>query len=234
MWGGLLKSILDSDLHIILDSVKTSKNSRYNRNRIAGKGEPAWLTIPYLGFNREKEIMNQTLDTSLSTKNKIINFFSNRYSETIYFKNSLEILESTLNVKYKEKNICSIYNNFLGSLKNIGIPISDTIFASNLLSAEKDLNDLKGIQIVNRILKKVNAKIYLGAENTLNYAAPSEYTIPQVWIQKFTSEPYPQINSNSQYEFIPNLSILDMFSYLSKDQILNNLEQSNQWVKYIN
>ena len=178
--------------------------------------------------------MNQTLDTSLSTKNKIINFFSNRYSETIYFKNSLEILESTLNVKYKEKNICSIYNNFLGSLKNIGIPISDTIFASNLLSAEKDLNDLKGIQIVNRILKIVNAKIYLGAENTLNYAAPSEYTIPQVWIQKFTSEPYPQINSNSQYEFIPNLSILDMISYLSKDQILNNLEQSNQWVKYIN
>ncbi len=234
MWGGLLKSISDSDLHIILDSVKSSKNSRYNRNRIAGKGEPAWLTIPYLGFKREKEIMNQTLDTSLSTKVKLVNFFSNRYSDSIYFKNSLAILESTLNVKYKEKNMCIIYKKFLDSLKKIGLPIPNTIFASNLLSDDKDFNDLKGIQVVNRILKKVNAEIYLGSENTLNYAVPSEYYVPQVWIQKFTAAPYPQINSNSKYEFIPNLSILDMISYLNKDQILNNLQQSNQWIKYIN
>ena len=61
MWGGLLKSIIDSDLHIILDVVKSSKNSRYNRNKIAGKGAPSWVTIPYLGFKREKEIMNQIL-----------------------------------------------------------------------------------------------------------------------------------------------------------------------------
>ena len=234
MWGGLLKSILDSDLHIILDSVKSSKNSRYNRNRIAGKGEPAWLTIPYLGFKREKEIMNQTLDTSLSTKLKILNFFSNRYSDTIYYKNSLEILKSTLNVKNEEEKICTIYKKFLDSLKNIGIPISNTIYASNLLSEEEDLNNLKGIQIVNRILKKVNAKIYLGSENTLNYALPSEYTVDQVWIQKFTASPYPQINLKTENEFIPNLSILDMISYLNKDEILNSLERSNKWVKYIN
>ena len=232
MWGGLLKSILDSDLHIILDSVKSSKNSRYNRNRIAGKGETAWLTIPYLNFKREKEIMNQTLDTSLSTKLKIVNFFSNRYSDSIYYKKSLEILNSTLNVKNEEEKMCIIYKKFLDSLKNIGIPISNTIYASNLLS-EEDLNNLKGIQIVNRILKKVNAKIYLGSENTLNYALPSEYYVDQVWIQKFTASPYPQINLNTENEFIPNLSILDMISFLNKDQILNNLEQSNQWVKYI-
>ena len=40
--------------------------------------------------------MHQTLDTSLVTKNKLINFFTNRYSESIYFENSLEILKSTL------------------------------------------------------------------------------------------------------------------------------------------
>ena len=64
MWGGLLKSIIDSDLHIILDTVKSSKNSRYNRNKIAGRGDPAWITIPYLGFKRERKIMHQILDTS--------------------------------------------------------------------------------------------------------------------------------------------------------------------------
>ena len=234
MWGGLVKSIIDSDLHIILDVVKSSKNSRYNRNRIAGKGDPSWLTIPYLGFKRDKEIMNQTLDTSLATKKKIINFFSKRYSETILFKNSLEILETTLNFNEEEKKICSVYENFLSSLKDIGLPISKTVFASNLLSKEEYLNDLKGIKLVNRLLKKVNAKIYLGSENTLNYAAPSEYNVPQVWIQKFTSEPYSQIRLNNDSQFIPNLSILDIVSYLNKDQILENLGKSNHWVKYIN
>ena len=98
--------------------------------------------------------MNQTLDTSLSTKLKIVNFFSNRYSDSIYYEKSLEILNSTLNVKNEEEKMCTIYKKFLDSLKNIGIPISNTIYASNLLSEEEDLNNLKGIQIVNRILKK--------------------------------------------------------------------------------
>ena len=178
--------------------------------------------------------MNQTLDTSLSTKLKIVNFFSNRYSDSIYYEKSKEILNSTLNVKNEKEKMCTIYKKFLDSLKNIGIPIANTIYASNLLSEEEDLNNLKGIQIVNRILKKVNAKIYLASENTLNYALPSEYHVDQVWIQKFTASPYPQINLNTENEFIPNLSILDMISFLNKDQILNNLDRSNQWVKYIN
>ena len=56
----------------------------------------------------------------------------------------------------------------------------------------------------------------------------------QVLIQKFTAAPYSQIRFNTNSEFIPNLSILDITSYLNKDQILENLEQSNDWGKYIN
>ena len=56
MWGGLLKSIIDSDLHIILDIVSSSKNSRYNRNKIEGKNDPIWLTIPFIEFKRSKLI----------------------------------------------------------------------------------------------------------------------------------------------------------------------------------
>ena len=57
--------------------------------------------------------------------------------------------------------------------------------------------------------------------------------VNQVLIQKFTASPYTT-NKNTENDFIPNLSILDMISFLNKDQILNNLERSNQWVKYIN
>ncbi len=234
MWGGLLKSILESDLHIILDTVKSSKNSRYNRNKIAGVGNPTWLTIPYVGFKREKQILNQSLDTSLITRQKIITFFANRYSKSIYFDKSLEILKSTLSVHEKETNICIIYNNFLNAIKNIGFPICPTLFASNILGKGKDFDDLKGVQLINKLLEKVSANIYLASENTLNYASPSQYNVSQVWIQKFTSKSYLQNNLNNKIEFIPNLSILDMTAYLSKDEILTNLHQSNKWEKYFN
>ena len=67
MWGGLLKTIIDSDLHIVLDIVKSSKNCIYNRNKIAGEGDPAWLTIPFIDFKRSKIIKDQKLDTSNKT-----------------------------------------------------------------------------------------------------------------------------------------------------------------------
>ena len=79
---------------LILDIVRSSKNSRYNRNKIAGAGEESWLTIPFVDFKREKLIMNQYLDTSESTKKKLINFFKSRYSDAPYYKNSLQILET--------------------------------------------------------------------------------------------------------------------------------------------
>lgn len=233
MWGGLLKSIIDSDLHIILDIVKSSKNSRYNRNKIAGDGEPIWLTIPFIEFKREKLIKNQNLDTSTITKKKIIDCFSNRYKNTTYFNNSQKILKTTLDFDSTQTNICKIYMRFLNTLKNYGLPICNIKFASEILNNEFAGNELRGINLVNTLLKDVKAETYLGSENTINYAKPSDYFVPKIWIQKFYGRSYFPKDSDNSQEFIPNLSILDMLSYLDKEDILKNLDNSNIWVKNI-
>ena len=230
MWGGLLKSIIDSDLHIVLDVVKSSKNSRYNRNKIAGEGNEAWLTIPFIDFKREKRIMYQNLDTSALVRNNLVNFFKNRYSKTTYYKNSLEILISTLEVDINKSNLCLIYKNFLNALKNFGLPICDIKFASDLIKIDNKETQVKGIDLVNNLLRQVNAKTYLGSENTLNYASADNYDVSEVLIQKFSAQEYLQIDYKKN-KFIPNLSLLDMVSYLKKDEILKNLENSNSWEK---
>ena len=112
MWCGLLKSLIDSDYHIILDNVKASKNSRYNRNLIAGNNKIKWLTIPYKNFSRNLLIKNLILDTSEKSQNNLKNTFIERYKNAPFFENSKNILESTFLTEYEETNLVVIYEKF--------------------------------------------------------------------------------------------------------------------------
>ena len=235
MWCGLLKTLIESDFHIILDVVKSSKNARYNRNKIAGIGKPMWFTIPFKNFKREKLIKDQILNTSSNTNKNLLNLFSLRYSNSCNFNNSYKVVSSTINCEKEETELCLIYTNFLNSLKDIGLPICNFEFASNLLLKNK-FENFKNTDLVNLLLDYVEADTYLCSENSLNYASPSEYKVREVWSQKFISNPYPYtlFNSKINTEFIPNLSSLDIISYLKIDDICRNLDLSNKWIKRIN
>ena len=160
----------------------------------------------------------------------IINSFSNRYKNTIYFNNSQKILRKTLDIDSNQKNLCEIYKSFLNALKNLGIPICKIEFASEILN-DDDHKNLNGINLVNYLLKKVDAETYLGSENTINYANPSDYCVKKVWIQKFYGKPYLIKQKNNVKDFIPNLSILDILSYLDVEETIQNLDLSNSWLK---
>lgn len=232
MWGGLLKSIIDSDLHIVLDVVNSSKNSRYNRNKIAGKGEPTWLTIPFVEFKRSKKIMYQKLDTSKNSNLKIINLYKNRYYEADFFMNGLTVLESTLLSEKAQTDLVLIYENFLNSLKLLGLPICKIEFASRIIDKKKIDTLPKGVELVNFLLSKFDAEKYLASENTIKYCKPEEYIVKEVCIQKFCSSEYPQTTKKNN--FFPNMSCLDFISYLSVDQIIDNLDLSNTWTCFSN
>ena len=233
MWGGLLKTIIDSDLHIVLDIVKSSKNCIYNRNRIAGEGTPVWLTIPFIDFKRSKIIKDQKLDTSNKTILKIENIFKNRYSSSAYYENGLTILNSTLQSREQESNLISIYIQFLNSLKSLGIPLSNIEFASNIISKSTLDPNYKGADLINFLLKNVEADTYLASENTVKYCSPNQYVVKKVCIQKYISSNYKQ-NKSGDIPFIPNLSCLDFISHLNNNEVIKHLESSNSWEIYLN
>ena len=233
MWGGLLKSIIDSDLHIVLDVVNSSKNSRYNRNKIAGLGEPTWLTIPFIEFKRSKKIMYQKLDTSKISKLKVINLYKKRYSDANFFNKGFEILESTICSEEPQTNLVLIYENFLRALKSYGLPICKIVYASRIIDEDEVDTLPQGVELVNYFLRKFNADKYLAAENIINYCKPCEYKVKEVCIQKFCSSYYLQSKFN-QKKFLPNLSCLDIISYLELDEILDNLSLSNSWKNFSN
>ena len=190
MWCGLLKSIIESDIHIIRDDVKITKNSRYNRNSICGNSpNKTWLTIPFVSFHDHKLIKEQYLSTSRRDKRKVLSTFKSRYCKFKYYETSLNIISDTLDFKEEKTYLTEVYLAFLNSLRSIGLPICKTILASEFLKNRKDYEQLKGLDMVNYLLKEAKATSYLAAENTINYANPKSYEVSRVCLQKYNQLP---------------------------------------------
>lgn len=231
MWCGLLKQILDSDLHIVLDHVKASKNARYNRNLVQGLGKKAWLTIPFVDFSRQMPINKLILNTSLATKRKVCAQFESRYRKAPFYDRTSEILLDLFdNADSEQCPLVSVYSSFLTSLQKIGLKFPKIVSSSKLLSSyNMEFESFQGIDIVNSLLDHSLASTYLAAQNTVNYACISDYKINSVLIQSFNALPYSQQNLEGQNNFTPNLSCLDILCYLDIPDILLYLHNSNKW-----
>tara|TARA_Y100000589_G_scaffold315142_1_gene338317 strand:- start:233 stop:970 length:738 start_codon:yes stop_codon:yes gene_type:complete len=231
MWGGLLKSLIESDLHVIRDDVKSTKNARYNRNLIAGKGEAVWFTIPFVGFKDKNLINQQNLNTSKKTVRKLKNLFLSKYDKFKYYENALDLISYTLDFDRDETSLCDVYVKFLEGLKSLGYPVCRFIFASSLKINENLDSKLFGLEMVNEILKVTEADTYLASENTVNYANPNEYKTKKVMIQKYQDAFYKGYEKND-CKSNQNLSCLDMISSLSLENSIDHLDCSNKWKIY--
>ena len=234
MWGGLLKSLIESDLHIIRDDVKSTKNSRYNRNRICGNGDIVWFTIPFIGFKDQNLISQQNLNTSKKTVKKLKQIYFSRYGEFRYYENALQLLSHSLEFENDQTSLCDVYVKFLQGLMSLGYPICKFILASSLKINKNFDKKFFGLDMVNEILRETNADIYLAAENTIKYASPNQYITEKVMIQKYQDKLYKGYKQSSEWKFNKNLSCLDMISYLSLDNALEHLESSNEWETFYN
>ncbi|MBK16597.1 MAG: hypothetical protein CMK49_01080 [Prochlorococcus sp. SP3034] len=234
MWGGLLKSLLDSDLHVIRDDVKSTKNSRFNRNRIAGNSDVIWLTIPFVKFRDNKLIGEQYLNTSHKTVQKIKQIYTSRYKGYKYYQDTLNLISSTLDFQSDETLLCDVYLKFLKELKLFGFPICEFTLASSLEINKNGEEKYYGLEMVNKILAKTKAETYLAAENTINYAQPDEYKVKNVMLQKYEDLPYKNLDLENAFQFNKNLSSLDIISNLSVKDAIEHVNLSNNWKLFKN
>jgi len=234
MWPGLLKSIVDSDIHIILDNVKASKNSRYNRNSIKGRGKVSWLTLPYENFSRSLEIKELQCRTSSDICTSLVQDFTSRYQDALFFSQTRDILNSTLSLDQDISPLLKVYERFLDCLKRYGLPLCECVRASDLLKSERSPESLNSIERVNLLLRYTEADTYLTAKNTRNYAQREDYKINQVLIQDFCPVEYAQTAGEGGLSqgFTANLSCLDALSFMDISDMLSYMDESNAWIEY--
>ena len=228
MWPGLLKSILDSDIHIVLDSVKSSKNDRYNRNLIAGSLEKRWLTVPFVDFSRDKLIRDLTIDNSQKSVDNLENIFCSRYKDAPYLAEAIKLVKciNPLGSNY----LSDAYLTFLNELNDLGVSLPKIIKSQHLLENVNIANFKSPIDLINYLLQSVESSTYLAAHNVQSYSNKADYSVSNVYYQNFNPMCYEQYKaSRENSEFIPYLSILDYIASVGLNDLYSYLDRCNEW-----
>lgn len=206
------------DKYVIYDNIEFTKNSWIRRNRIL-QGEKDYLfSLPLKKDSDYLQIVERELASDIEKeKRKILNKIKINYKNAPYFESIYPILEDIFN--YYDKNL---FNFIFYSIKRIKdyLEIKTDIIISSTLDID---HNLKGQKKVISICKKLEASEYynaIGGQELYSYEEFNKEEIKLKFLKSGNIE-YRQFKN----EFIPNLSIIDVMMFNSKEKIkefLNN------------
>ena len=209
-WVGYFLMIKKSNRFVFLDDVQYNRRSWQNRVHIRSSlnlNEKKFLSLSVKDNSRSKKIneiflmeenLKQFSNQIMNSYRKTINFdFTFNFLETFFKKNiSLDLSEFNILLI---KEICKILKLKLNFEKSSKL---------NLLNYKKE-------DLILKILKIENAKIYLSNEGSKNYVHESFFEKENIKViyNEFDHPVYEQFNSTN---FLSNLSIIDLL-FNSKD-----------------
>lgn len=162
-WLGYFKKLYLCDEFIILDDVQFNRRGFTHRDKILTSDGPSWLTIPIKKKGNFKTNINQVLiDNSTNWKKKHLNSLFFNYKQSLYFEENFVKIEKIYEQKFDKLIDFNIKTISIIS-KILTIPKKKQLFSSSLNIKEK-----KNEKIIN-LLKKVDAKIYLTGNPSMEY-----------------------------------------------------------------
>ena len=206
---GYFHKIFNSDIFVLFDDAKYSKNSYINRNKIKIPDGELWLTVPVTKESHNLSIKYVKIADNNWRGSHLKNII-NYYKKTDYFHE----LETLFYKIYKSDWIkLNELNEFI--IKNI---CSELMIETNILKSS-DLNIKDEINICS-ICEKLNADAYLSGIGGKKYMEEkglldcfNKFGI-DVKYQKFEFPIYKQ----KYGDFIPNLSIIDTLCNIGIDK----------------
>jgi len=203
-----------SDIYVLSDSMQFIKKGYVNRNNILFDGKRHLLTLEVLGVNSESLINEVTVGNN---QKKILKTIFHAYKKAPRFEETYPFIEKI--ILYDEKNLAKYIGN---SIQKIARYLDmDTKFIC--------LSDLQGettLRAQDRtidICKRLNADRYINAIGGQELYDKERFQAEGISLNFLRSEPaaYQQFDN----EFEPNLSIIDVMMFNSKDEIKEMLEQ---------
>ncbi len=203
------------DVYVIYDDVNFIKKGWINRNRILCNGKDLMINILLNKVSQNKLINEIYLVDDIIWKNKLLKTIENNYKKAPYFSNVMPLItEIILN---KENNL-ALYLFY--SLVTISTYIG--IKTKFLLSSHIDKNNsLKGENKILEICKILNTDTYINAIGGMELYSFDNFINNGINLAfiKTNEITYKQFNK----EFVPNLSIIDVMMFNSKEEILKML-----------
>ena len=222
-WIGYFELIGNVENFVFLDDVQISVPSWQNRNRILNQNGPIYLTLPTsFKLTQSKLIKDVILMNEIQIKRKHLETIRHSYRKAPYFDEVFSLLQE----------IYSRSHYYIAQL-NIDIirKISEVLgFHTNFILAS-DLNfyGSRSEKLI-KILNFLNSKYYYSPEGSRDYLVNDGFFAKeqiQVYYQKFTPAPYPQLIMG----FTPFLSAIDLFFSLGFEQSSKFILTNKSFVK---
>ena len=205
------------DKYVIYDDVNFIKGGWINRNRILVNGEPKYFNVPMLGASPYKLINEVGVNNDRKLTDKNLRALEGAYRKAPYYGDVFPLMERVL-----ESGKDDIASYIAESFRIIGEYLdikTEFIISSDL---EKDCEQ-KGQDKVLSICKLLGATEYYNAIGGQELYSFEDFKAQDITLKflKTSDIVYEQLGN----EFHPNLSIVDVIMFNSREQVQQMLQK---------
>lgn len=198
---------------VIYDDVNYIKSGWINRNKILINGKPSLFTLPLSKISSFKLINELKIDRNNYElwKTKFLKKISQAYANALYLNPTFKLINNMLNIKddhistINTKSIITI-SNYLG-INTYFVP-SSTVYKNSYL---------KGYDRIIDICKKEKASQYVNPIGGKNLYQKENFAQNNIKLNFLNSKKI--VYNQYKNDFLPNLSIIDVMMFNSKDTI---------------
>ena len=196
------------DKYVISDSLQHIKRGFINRNNILIKGQRHMFTLEVLGVHLHTRI--NEVEVGGNAK-KIVKSIFHAYCHAPYFKDVFPMIEEIL--LNDEKNLARYLGNSIIRVARYLDMETEFIYESGL----PERHDLKAQSLIIDTCKRLHADRYINAIGGRKLYDKEAFLKEGIELNflKMDDIVYKQFN----HEFIPNLSIIDVMMFNSKDEV---------------
>ena len=196
------------DIYVIADDLHFMKNGYIKKNSILDHGVPVAISLQLIGASQNKLINEIEVGEN---KEKILTGIQRRYARASYFKGVFPLLQEI--ILNEEKNLAKyLGSSLIKTADYLGIE-TKFIYSSQI---EKD-NTLKFDARIIEVCRKLNADHYINAIGGKKLYDKKKFSDEGIKLNFIDTQEikYKQFD----YDFIPNLSIIDVMMFNSKSEI---------------
>lgn len=202
------------DTYVIADDLNFIKNSYIKKNSILDNGTPALISLELIGASQNK-LINE-IDVGNKT-DKLLTAIQRRYARAPYFKDVFPLLQTIL--LNEEKNLARFLGDSLMQIASYLDMQTEILYSSEI---EKN-NDLKFDARIMDICKRVGADHYINAIGGKELYDKDTFAAEGIKLSFVDTKDieYKQFDK----EFVPNLSIVDVLMFNSKEEVKELLQK---------
>ena len=209
------------DTFVFYDDVHFINKGYINRNNILGDKGALRFTIPLRGASQNKKINEIQLSFGEKERGKLLKTLKHQYQKAPEFSTVFPMLEAFIQ-EFDKPNISDLASESITLISNYLEISTDFKWSSTHFS---DSLELKAAERLIEISKLLEATSYVNPIGGIELYNKNEFK--EAGIDLFFLR--PKIHEYTQFNeaFIPNLSIIDVLMFNSKEQVqdmLNNYD----------